>query len=100
MKKVVFSLIAMALTMAAAGDALAWPRLFRRSRPAYTAPTYAAPVYRAPAPAVAVHPQEGYRSFSYEPGLAAPVPATGGYRSPVRNRGPFGDATRKVQGNY
>jgi hypothetical protein len=104
MKKILMLMVLalVGLTMADIGAAQAaggpWRR---RARVGYT-----------PAPSVAVVPGQtgsGYRTYSYEPGTGyrtysyQPAPTyryTPSVRGPRRTPTGFGDATRKVLGNY
>jgi len=87
MRRFVLVLVVFAVT-ATASNAYAWPRLFRRD----------APASMRPAPAVAVQPQEGYRSFSYQPGS---TPIYRSYRTAGRVTEPaFRDANSKALGHY
>lgn len=97
MKRVILTLVVVALATVAANDAFAWPRLFRRN----TGYAPAQQTYVVPAPAVAAQPQgQGYRTYSYQPAPAAPMATYRDYRTVPRTPAGFGDATRKMLGRY
>ena len=96
MKKLIFTLVVVALATIAANDAFAWPRLFHRN----TGYAPAQQTYMVPAPVVAAQPQgQGYRAFSYEPAAPAAMGTYRAYRATPRGAD-FGNATRKMMGRY
>lgn len=89
MKRLILTVVAVGLAMVLATEAQAGPFAWlRRGRP----------VMVRPAPVATVRAEEGYRSFSYEPGPAVAVPATRGF---TRAKQPgYMSATTKALGKY